>query len=373
MNTNYAVVGLLGLVVVLIGCTPVAQHSPSATQETVIEEQEAETQLAIPTPEGGEEHLPPFATPIPIPLRALGQARPAERGPIEVGEVTGGILRSDRIASDRYAIQTDASGGDGAIVPIRNTVTQHDIYYDELRATLMVTDTNSGQGTRLGSDKGYVYLTVVTDEHILWAHECLSCDESDVFSHATYAYHLTNGTNQTVVPGAIALSARADGEWALYWLGSLFAYELDTGKAVEIAAEVELGVTVEEYIDEGLNSPPEAFYAIGGSTVAWIDNDISVFDLEEQATMQLDLPVEAGEWAHLIDTSDTVVVWKNKEGWWGYDLVTDGLFPISMRPPGWEQLITEGWTDVTVEGDELQQMVKVNGQWHELTAPVVRR
>ena len=340
MNTKYTFLGVISLVVLLLagGIVVTQQLSTPARGETHL----------IPTPVGGEAHATPIVRPTPIPLRDPDMPRPAQMGAIQPAAVEDIPQQRQRLAQDRYTVRRD-----------------------ETYTKLFVVDTSTGQEIRLGTDVGYAFLNAFTDDYVIWGYQCSRCVEDAELTTGVYAYDIANGTNITIVPGVGNADPVVDGEWVVYReQESLSAHHLGTGETIQITTELDLPLRA--FANRGLAADAEQFYAIGGTAVTWIDNNIYTFDLVNHTTRQLDLPDEAIEWAYHIDTSDTVVTWGNNEGVWGYDLVTDGLFPISMVPPGWEQLKLSHWTIISVEGDNLYWILEVNDEPYGFTAPIVR-
>lgn len=340
MNTKYTFLSVISLVVLLLagGIVVTQQLSTPARGETHL----------IPTPVGGEAHATPIVRPTPIPLRDPDMPRPAQMGAIQPVAVEDIPQQSQRLAQDRYTVRRD-----------------------ETYTKLFVVDTSTGQEIRLGTDEGYAFLNAFTDDYVIWGYQCARCVEDAELTTGVYAYDIANGTNITIVPGVGNADPVVDGEWVVYReQESLSAHHLGTGETVLITSELDL--PLRELADRGLTPDAEQFYAIGGTTVTWIDNNIYTFDLVDHTTRELDLPGAATSEARYVDASETIIIWKSGKGWWGYDLVTEGLFPISMMPPGWEQLKLSRWTRLMVEEDNLYWILEVNDEPYGFTAPIVR-
>jgi len=147
-------------------------------------------------------------------------------------------------------------------------------------------------------------------------------------------------------------------------------YHLETEETIEVTRTFDSPTGDNEILC--CNTSPKQFYAISDTSVVWLTNGLHIFDLTTRTIASPNLPETVIQHAYNINASDTVVIWFTSEGWWGYDLPTETLFPISIVPPGWEQLQIQELSSVAIEGDTLIWSVYVNDQEYTFTAPVVR-
>jgi hypothetical protein len=360
MRATYTLLGIIGLgALLLIGGILLTQNPLTAAEEAQL----------IPTPIGGQAHPTPVVTTTPIPLRSADVPRAASMGAIQSVNVADVRAPSFYLMRNRFIVQR--FGKADTTLLFRNSTTHHDIRFDQLQPTLVLTDTMTNQEIRLGSDTGYAFLNGLTDDYVIWGYQCSRCDADDAFATGVSAYHLESGTNRTIVPDVGNINPVVDGNWVVFWVDeTLSAQHLATAETIELATSFAL--PLEAFTRRGLTPVPEHFYAIEGTTVAWIDDDIHVFDLAQRTVVRLDLPGQATDQMYQLDVSENVVIWNSTAGWWGYDLVTETLFPISIMPPGWEQLKVAGWTVVTIQEEHLYWQIGVNEAFYGFTAPIVR-
>jgi hypothetical protein len=342
MRATYTLLGIIGLgALLLIGGILLTQNPLTAAEEAQL----------IPTPIGGQAHPTPVVTATPIPLRAADVPRAASMGAIQSVNVADVPAPSYQLASERYSVQRK----------------EDDVPYTKV----YLVDTTAGDEIPFGDEQGYTHIATISDNYVIWGYQCSRCDADDAFATGVSAYHLESGTNRTIVPDVGNINPVVDGNWVVFWVDeTLSAQHLATAETIELATSFAL--PLEAFTQRGLTPVPEHFYAIEGTTVAWIDDDIHIFDLAQRTVVRLDLPGQATDQMYQLDVSENVVIWNSTAGWWGYDLVTETLFPISIMPPGWEQLKVAGWTVVTIQEEHLYWQIGVNEAFYGFTAPIVR-
>lgn len=339
MRTKYTVFGLVSLgVLLLIGVILANQMSPTVAQH--------ETQR-IPTPVGGQAHPTPIIFPTSGPLRTSAIPRDAWRGTIELAEGQVAAQRQ-HLTNGRYVIRQD-----------------------ETYTRLFLVDTTTGQELRLGTDQGYAFFNTLTSDYVIWGYQCVACEPGDTLTTGVYIYDMAQGTTRSIVQGVSAVSPKIAGDHIVYLLsGTLFVYHLETEETIEVTRTFDSPTGDNEILC--CNTSPKQFYAISDTSVVWLTNGLHIFDLTTSTIASPNLPETVTQHAYDISASDTVVIWFTSEGWWGYDLPTETLFPISIVPPGWEQLQIQELSSVAIEGNTLIWSVHVNDQEYTFTAPVVR-
>jgi hypothetical protein len=222
----------------------------------------------------------------------------------------------------------------------------------------------TGETVRLGTDEGDAQFYDMDDQYAIWRFVCYVCTAQSTVRSGIYAYDLTTRQQTQLFDSNDAsgiYGIEMTGSWIVYFdtqpaspdfEGPLLARHLGTGETRQIVET--LRVRHEHYADRSI-MPDQIFAAGSNQVVYWQQGGIHLYDLTTEATRLLDVPDVLDRPESLypglvpglgaptplyFSLADNIVVWFNNDvtqGWWGYDLGYDELFPIAnVFPVGWE-------------------------------------